>query len=66
MYTISFAPSKPILTPCIGVCDLRPDGLCEGCFRTGDEIARWSTMHDHERRCLMDQVLPERERVTTL
>lgn len=50
-----------ILSPCIGVCSLRLDGLCEGCLRTTDEIARWSTMGDDERRRLMDEVLPARE-----
>lgn len=64
-----FGPSIPafpvtvhaILTPCIGVCTLAPDGHCDGCFRTGDEIARWSTMTDAERLHVMDDVLPARE-----
>ena len=51
-----------VLTPCIGVCTLGSDGLCEGCLRTGDEIARWSRLSDPERRQLMDEVLPARER----
>lgn len=50
-----------MLTPCIGVCTLGPNGLCDGCFRTGDEIARWTTMGDPARAHLMDVVLPERE-----
>lgn len=50
-----------MLTPCIGVCTLGPNGLCDGCFRTRDEIARWSTMGDAARARLMDVVLPERE-----
>lgn len=53
--------STPILTPCIGICSLDAAGYCEGCFRTGDEIARWSLMGDAERQRLMDEVLPERE-----
>lgn len=53
--------STPILTPCIGICSLDATGFCEGCFRTGDEIARWSTMSDDERLRLMDHVLPARE-----
>lgn len=54
--------SQPaILSPCIGVCTLRLDGLCQGCLRTGHEIARWSQMSDAEREHIMDVVLPERE-----
>lgn len=52
---------RAIPTPCIGICDLGPDGLCDGCFRTGDEIGAWSGMSDEQRSRLMDEVLPERE-----
>lgn len=51
----------PILSPCIGICRLGSDGLCEGCLRSGDEIARWVAMGESERRRLMDEVLPVRE-----
>lgn len=51
-----------MLTPCIGVCTLGPNGLCDGCLRSGDEIARWTAMGDAARSHLMDVVLPERER----
>ena len=53
--------SRAVLTPCIGVCILDPAGFCDGCFRTGDEIARWLSMSDAERLDLMERVLPERE-----
>jgi len=50
-----------ILSPCVGVCRLDPRGYCLGCYRTGDEIARWRSMSDTERAHFMDVVLPERE-----
>jgi predicted Fe-S protein YdhL (DUF1289 family) len=53
-------PNKPILTPCIGVCTLDASGLCEGCRRSGDEIARWMYMSNAERTHLMYDVLPQR------
>ena len=52
---------KPILTPCIGVCTLAPDGYCDGCHRTGDEVANWASYDDVERARIMTFVLPERE-----
>lgn len=55
------SPYKVILSPCIGVCELDTDGLCQGCLRTGDEIAAWSSLSDAERLRLMTQVLPARE-----
>ena len=52
---------RAVLSPCIGVCSMGDDGLCEGCLRTTVEIARWSQMNDDERLRLMESVLPVRE-----
>lgn len=31
-------------SPCINICRMHePSGLCEGCFRTIDEIVRWGS-----------------------
>lgn len=51
----------PVLSPCIGICHLGGDGYCEGCLRSGDEIARWLAMTPAERLYLMDVELPRRE-----
>lgn len=58
-----FPPPKlpPPLTPCIGICTMGADGLCDGCARTLDEIAGWGRYSDAQRRALMDEVLPARE-----
>ena len=53
--------ARPVLSPCIGICTMAGDGLCEGCARTLDEIARWGSYDDEQRRVLMDDVLPARE-----
>ena len=55
------SPLRAVLSPCIGICALDGQGLCEGCHRTTAEIARWSQMSDAERRHVMDVVLPVRE-----
>jgi predicted Fe-S protein YdhL (DUF1289 family) len=54
-------PSTLPLSPCIGICRLDERGLCVGCLRTGDEIARWSGLNDHERLRIINDVLPLRE-----
>lgn len=41
---------RPVKSPCISVCALNRDDICEGCFRSGAEITRWGTMGDDERR----------------
>jgi predicted Fe-S protein YdhL (DUF1289 family) len=48
-------------TPCIDVCEMdAASGLCLGCGRSLDEIARWSAMSRDERRAIM-AVLPARK-----
>ena len=48
-------------TPCVKVCRMDPErGLCLGCARTLDEIARWGAMSDEERARIM-AALPARQ-----
>jgi predicted Fe-S protein YdhL (DUF1289 family) len=49
-------------SPCIKVCQMDPArGVCIGCCRTLDEIARWGAMNDKERTAVMQQ-LPTRRK----
>ena len=51
---------RPLKTPCIDICTIdEANGLCKGCYRTIDEIARWASMSSEERRAIM-AILPER------
>lgn len=52
---------QPVLSPCIGICQLDDNGFCVGCWRSGDEIARWLGMSTAEREHLMAEVLPLRQ-----
>ncbi len=43
-----------ISTPCTKVCLLdRVSGLCEGCGRTREEVARWGSLTEKERLGIM-------------
>jgi len=45
--------SPPVPSPCINVCRMNPaSGLCEGCWRTLDEIAAWSRLDEDEKRAV--------------
>ncbi|MBV8834962.1 MAG: DUF1289 domain-containing protein [Alphaproteobacteria bacterium] len=47
-------------SPCTKVCTMDPrSGLCRGCGRTLDEIARWGALSEAERLSIMAQ-LPQR------
>jgi hypothetical protein len=42
---------EDVPSPCISVCRMdAATELCEGCFRTLDEIAAWGRMSDEEKR----------------
>ncbi|WP_233799736.1 DUF1289 domain-containing protein [Paraburkholderia sp. HP33-1] len=44
-------------SPCISVCRMDAStGWCEGCLRTIDEIAGWSTFDDDAKRAVWDAI----------
>lgn len=44
-----------VASPCNSVCRIdERSGLCEGCYRTLDEIAAWSAMDDAQKRAVRD------------
>lgn len=44
-------------SPCISLCRMNPQtGLCEGCFRTLDEIAQWSTATEEFKRRVWQEI----------
>ena len=47
----------PVPSPCTDVCRVPADsGLCEGCFRTLDEIAAWSGLNDAAKRMVWQRL----------
>lgn len=53
-----------IESPCIKICVIHPtEGLCIGCLRTLDEIARWSQMTSDDRRKVMAGLADRRPRI---
>ncbi len=51
-----------IASPCINICRMEPaSGLCAGCFRTLDEIARWSRIDDTARAAILADVARRRD-----
>lgn len=55
----------PVPSPCINVCRMNgATGLCEGCFRTIDEIAAWSRCDDAAKRAVWVRLTQRREAAT--
>jgi uncharacterized protein len=50
-----------IPSPCINICKMDADnGLCIGCYRTIDEITRWSRIDDEQRVHILGAVAKRR------
>ncbi|TNE61471.1 MAG: DUF1289 domain-containing protein [Alphaproteobacteria bacterium] len=51
-------------SPCIGICKLDSSGVyCTGCFRTRQEIGRWSMAPAHEKRAIVAAAAARQERL---
>ncbi|WP_066963123.1 DUF1289 domain-containing protein [Microbulbifer sp. Q7] len=40
----------PVKSPCVSVCALNRDDICEGCFRSGTEISQWGRMSNAQKK----------------
>ena len=50
--------ARRVPSPCISVCRMDAvTGLCEGCFRTLDEVAAWGMMPDEEKRAVWKRLV---------
>lgn len=46
---------KEIQSPCIGVCSMDDStGLCQGCYRTMDEIQGWWDLDNTQKQAVID------------
>ncbi|MDG1693617.1 MAG: DUF1289 domain-containing protein [Porticoccaceae bacterium] len=44
---------KPV-SPCISLCRLNDQDICEGCFRTTEEIRNWVYLDDDQRQAVIE------------
>ena len=51
----------PVPSPCINVCTIDEDtGYCRGCFRSLEEVTRWTRLTNEQKQKVVD-ALPERK-----
>ena len=61
-YLKSESDEKPIPSPCISVCALNDDDICQGCYRSGEEIRDWMILTNAQKRKVIQKAL-EREKL---
>ncbi|HCX34064.1 MAG TPA: DUF1289 domain-containing protein [Rhodocyclaceae bacterium] len=55
------AAALGVASPCVDVCRMdAASGLCEGCLRTIEEIAEWSSAGEARRRAILEAVAMRR------
>jgi predicted Fe-S protein YdhL (DUF1289 family) len=61
MPTLTEPATASVASPCTSVCRISDDtGLCEGCWRSIQEIAGWSAMDDARRLQVLAAVAARR------
>lgn len=45
-----------VKSPCISVCVLNGDDICEGCYRSVEEITDWSLFSNEQKTAVMIEV----------
>ena len=53
---LAFTPLPAVASPCVSICRMRRDGVCEGCGRTLGEIAEWSQASDERRLTILARI----------
>jgi predicted Fe-S protein YdhL (DUF1289 family) len=46
---LNCASAAPLASPCVNVCALDDNGVCQGCFRTLAEISAWRESTESEK-----------------
>lgn len=48
-------------SPCVSICALDQNDVCEGCYRTGDEIVDWFTADDTRKQEILESSAQRRK-----
>jgi predicted Fe-S protein YdhL (DUF1289 family) len=52
------SPTHAVPSPCISVCRMDADtSLCQGCYRTIEEVIVWGRQNDQQRRQVWQQIV---------
>ena len=42
-----------VKSPCVKICKVTSNNLCDGCYRTVEEISNWSSYSDKEKEIII-------------
>ena len=41
-------------SPCVSICEMDENNICQGCFRNDEEIREWNTYTDQKRQEILN------------
>lgn len=44
-----------VRSPCINICLLNNDDICEGCYRSADEITQWAEFGNEQKQQVLEK-----------
>jgi len=47
---------RPIQSPCVNICYLDHNDICQGCYRSSEEINAWTRLDNDSRRQVLVKV----------
>jgi uncharacterized protein len=53
-------------SPCVSICVLSEDDICQGCFRSAQEITDWFMSSNEEKRAILDRSVKRRDETVTI
>lgn len=53
-------------SPCVSICVLSEDDICQGCFRSADEITDWFMASNEEKQAVLERAAKRREESFTV
>lgn len=57
--------TEKLASPCISICQINPaSGLCQGCWRSRDEIASWPFLDREQQQAMLWQLHDRRAKAT--
>jgi len=55
-----------VTSPCISVCVLNELDVCEGCYRTAEEITLWSAATEEKKQEMLEKSFERRKQDQTI
>jgi len=47
--------SDEVASPCVSVCFLDENDICEGCYRSAQEITDWTSYDNQQKKLVLEQ-----------